>query len=265
MGISVPSTIPSFYPYPWENRYLFLLASQKFAVGQSARLVGMRQWGAIGEIVGETEEATGYPVYSELVTPSWHFPDGNISWHLRRVALQKIYTANSFNAAELSYRTSDTPTLLYQNAPSQLGGYAPPYAGRPPGTVLIPEFGNFHDLRFPWKDDHAWESLDIEVEGPCAIELYASIAQTNPDTRPTIPTLTTTQIALLPPEEQFVAAFPNAVYTRIAGSLIFEEANFVPENYPKVDKDPNYSLYLPSTLAGKAAKRRATLKRGAAK
>jgi hypothetical protein len=99
--------------------------------------------------------------------------------------------------------------------------------------------------------------LDIEIEGPCAIELYASVQQTNPSTRPTIPTLTATQLALLPPEEQFVAAFPSAVYTKIAGSLIFEEANFVPENYPKVDKDPNYSVYLPNTLAGQIKRRAA--------
>jgi hypothetical protein len=142
-----------------------------------------------------------------------------------------------------------------------VGGYAPPYAGRPPGTVLIPEFGNFHDLRFPWKDDHAWESLDIEVEGPCAIELYASVQQTNPSTRPILDLTSLGGCCCgLPPEEQFIQTFTNAVYTRIAGSLIFEEANFVPENYPKVAKDPTCSIYLPSALAKAAAKRGAKKK-----
>lgn len=232
LGISVPSAIPTFYTKtPWANRYLFLLASARFTYGQIGRVVGMRQRVDIGQIAHNTEPPSNIPVYTSQVTPDWHFTDGNISWHLRRVPLEQVYTANAFNGPELMFRRSDTPALLFENAPAQPGGYAPPDGGQPPGNVVIPEFGNFHDFRFPWLDDHAWESLDIEVRGPCAIQLFASVKQTNPATRPTPGTAwTSAQLAVLPPEEAFLQAFPNAVYTRIAGSLIFEQESMYPES-----------------------------------
>lgn len=224
LGLSVPAAIPSFYPAtPWANRYLALLVSVKFVNGEVARLVGMRQRVLIGE-TDTTDSGSSWLAYQAQTTPEWHFSDANVSWHLRRVPLEQIYTSNVNNAAESMFRTAQTPAILYENAPGQAGGYGPPNGGLPPGNVLIPEFGDFHDLRFPWADDRAWDSLDIECRGPCAINLYASIQQTNPDTRPDIndQSYTAAQLALLPPEDQFVAAFSSAVYTRIAGSLIFE-------------------------------------------
>jgi hypothetical protein len=129
------------------------------------------------------------------------------------------------------YRRAKSPALLYENAPSQPGGYAPPDGGQPPGNVLIPEFGNFHDVRFAnWTSDHAWDSLGIEVMGPCRIQLFASVQQTDPSTRPAPYTpFTAAQLAVLPPEEAFIQAFPLSVYTRIAGSLIYETASMLPE------------------------------------
>lgn len=224
MGLAIPSSIPTFNAAPlWANRYLVLLASAKFTYGEKFRLVGMRQRVLIGEILGASESRTGFPVYMPQTTPEWHFSDGDISWHLRRVPLQQVYSANVNNAAALAFRVADTPALLFENAPSEGGGYAAPNGGQPPGNVLIPEFGTFHDVRFPWVDDHAWDSLDIEGEGPCAIQLYASIQQTNPSSRPKLSTVIGTSLTtVLPPEDQFVLAYPNAVYTRISGSLIFE-------------------------------------------
>jgi hypothetical protein len=236
LGLSIPSPVPTYYTSgsfntPWANRYLALLVSVKFAEGESARLVGMRQRVLIGEYIsnGEGNLKYNYPVYTPVVTPEWHFQDGNISWHLRKVPLSRIPTANAGNAAELSYRDSDTPCILFENPPADAGGYAPPYGGYPPGDVVIPEFGNFHDIRFPWQQNgQAWESLDIEIQGPCAINLYASIQQTNPDSRVTLP-LGDIPLSVLVPEEQFIQNFTNAVYTRIAGSLIFERANLYAE------------------------------------
>jgi hypothetical protein len=229
LGLAIPSAIPTFYPQVYANRYLALLVSVKFAVGETARLVGMRQRVLLGTSLPPGGESSNpnYPIFFPQVTPEWHFQDGNISWHLRRVPLQGVYNSNEFDGAESSFRVSDTPCILFENAPAQLGGYAPPNGGVPPNDVLLPEFGDFHDLRFPWVNDHAWDSLDIEVQGPCAINLYASIKQTNPSTRLTIPSGTCA--CPLPPEEQFIQQFPTAIYTRIAGSLIFERANLYAE------------------------------------
>ena len=234
LGLSIPSAIPTAYPKPYANRYLALLVSAKFEPGEVVRLVGMRQRVLIGLNQGGT-----YPIYKDVTTPEWHFTDANISWHLRRVALEGVYNRNVFNRAESMFRTSGTPSILFEKSPLEVGGYAPPNGGQPPGNVVIPEFGNFHDVRFPWVDDHAWDSLDIEVRGPCAINFYASIQQTDPDTRPTLSGLTDPQIAELVPEERFLQRFPSAIYTRIAGSLIFEEANLYPEPVEMVDCTPD--------------------------
>lgn len=228
LGLAIPSAVPSFYSDPknpkWMNRYLALLASQKFGPGEKFRLVGMRQRVLIGALAGLSESNPGYPVYCPVTTPEWHFSDATISWHLRRVELSTIANRNLNNAAELNFRRADTAAILFENAPAQVGGYGPPFGGQPPGNVFLPDLGSFHDMRFPWMDDHAWDSMDAEGEGPCAIELYASIQQTNPDTRPVL-SLGGTPVNVLPPEEQFLQAFPSAIYTRIAGSLIFQTSS----------------------------------------
>lgn len=230
-----------------------LLASRKFTYGESARLVGMRQRVLIGGVIS-ADGSDASNIYMPQTTPEWHFSDANISWHLRRVPLEDIYNYNVFNDSELMFRTADTASLLYENAPLQTGGYAPPNGGQPPGDVVIPEFGNFHDLRFPWVNDNAWKSLDIEIQGPCAINLYASIQQTNPSTRPVLPPgLTAAQLALLPPEDQFVYTFApfGIVYTRIAGSLIFETANMVPEQPEMIQgSEPSLLEKIQGMIAG---------------
>lgn len=238
LGLSIPSVVPTFYGKANLDRYQVLLVSVKFVQGESARLVGMRQRLLIGQNQpGGDGGSNPYPVYTPVVTPEWHFSDGNVSWHLRRMALETVASQSIYNAAELAFRTSDTPSVLFENAPVQSGGYAAPYGGAIPGNVLLPEFGDFHDMRFPWQDDHAWDSMDVEIRGPCAINLYASIRQTNPSTRTPL-VIGSANPNVLVPEEQFLLNFSQSVYTRIAGSLIFERANFVPATQDLVECDP---------------------------
>jgi hypothetical protein len=118
---------------------------------------------------------------------------------------------------------AQTPALIYSTSPAEVGGYAPP--GKVPGVPLIGQLGTFYDLRFGWRDDHAVSSLDTEIEGPCEIALYASIDQTDPGSRTTlvVPGSLPGGPNGLGPEDAFVANFPDAIYWRIAGSLIFEE------------------------------------------
>lgn len=220
MGLPVPPAPP---PTSSSNtRYMFQLARAQFNAGQVARLVGMRQYVTIGQGVENGEDSTVYPIERPIVTPSWRFPDGNISWHLRRFELQPNTNANTHNRSGLSFRNSGTPALLYTRAPDEMGGYA---SVRPPGNVVIPDLGNFHDIRFPWLSDRAWDSLDIEIRGPCSIGLFCSVQQTDPDSRVTL-ALTTPPaggFGCLNPEDAFLLNFPDTVYTRVAGSLIFED------------------------------------------
>jgi len=182
-----------------------------------------------------------YPLELEVTSPFWKFVDGNISWHLRRVGpLYQNTTATTRNAEGLQFLYGQTPALLFQRAPADLGGYNPPYGGQPPGNVLVPDLATFHDLRFFWKTDDAWSSLDIEFEGPCDIALFASVKQTDPTTRTPLVIPPGVKLSTLQREDAFIATpqapldprqeigvAPDAKYWRIAGSLVFEEENFV--------------------------------------
>ena len=54
-------------------------------VGQVAWVVGFRQIVTIGRLlpVGQSGDSGSYPVDITVETPTWHFTDGNVSWHLR--------------------------------------------------------------------------------------------------------------------------------------------------------------------------------------
>ncbi len=182
-----------------------------------------------------------YPLEHEVTTPFWKFVDGNISWHLRRVGpLYQNTTATTKNAESMQFLYGQTPALLFQNTPSDVGGYVPPYGGQPPGNALIPDLATFHDIRFPWWSNQAWRSLDIEIEGPCDIALFASVLQTDPTTRTPLVIPPGVPLRTLQPEDAFIATpadptnprqqigpAPNAIYARVAGSLIFEEPNMI--------------------------------------
>jgi len=182
-----------------------------------------------------------YPLEREVTTPFWKFVDGNISWHLRRIGpLYQNTTATTKNSESMQFLYGQTPALLFQNLPSDFGGYVPPYGGQPPGNALIPDLATFHDIRFPWWSNQAWHGLDIEIEGPCDIALFASVLQTNPLTRTPLVIPPGVPLRTLQPEDAFIATpanpadprqqigpAPNAVYARVAGSLIFEEPNMI--------------------------------------
>jgi len=226
-GIRVP-TLPS--PPGLKNRYLFMLARMRLGAFRKARLVGIRQLVTIGTNVSNGgDPPRQYPLELGVNSPFWKFTDGNISWHLRRVPPIARIVPNNFNGEGLSYLDSQTPSLVYSTAPADVGGYVPP--SKVYGVPLIAQLGTFYDLRFGWRDDHAVFSLDTEIQGPCDIALYASVRQTNPDTRATLvlPDGLTPATAGISKEDEFVANFPNAQYWRVAGSLVFQEEEFYGE------------------------------------
>lgn len=230
VGLRIPAA--AAIPNTPQNRYLYMLSMMRVNAHAKTRLVGIRQLVTIGQFVTNPVGGCNYPLEVEVKSPVWHFVDGNITWYVQRVPPISIPTT-SLSAADtnedtegLQFAYAVTPALIYQtNNPT----YSPPNGGNPYGVALVPDLSGFHDLRFPWRSEHSWDNtVDIEIEGPCDVALYASVQQTNPATRCLL-NVADNQIPFISEEDAFTVRFPQAVYWRIAGSLIFEETQYIEE------------------------------------
>jgi hypothetical protein len=235
MGLRVPTlATPSR-----DQRYLFALATFSVGPSQLARIIGSRQFVSIGQGgVGVSGESGG-PRYVEMeVTSSnWRFQDGNVFWGLRRTGAPNSQGQTSSTPSpspslrSTAYQTSTSPALLYdtlvpQTSPTlspyyvDLTSYTPPALGRLGEAI---EAGTeFYDLRTPWRTYGAWGSLGFPIEGPDTVTFFASVRQTDPNKRVELALPDTVYAGGLPPEEQFLQNFPNAIYWRVAASLIVE-------------------------------------------
>jgi hypothetical protein len=219
-------------------RYLFLLARTSFSTGEQSashrgvRLVGIRQYAELiaripagdAPLSSEGGPAPGSTVTfrKEIVSPLWHPPDGDISWHVMVINKVQRDTRNPANTDGFIYQDALSPALLYQiPAP-----YSPPNGGRPWGTPIGASLGNIHELRYRWRADNSEYALDIPVPVPCDVALFASVRQNDPSTNPSLvdPTLTQ-QFVALSKEDQFLVAYSQfAQYGAIAGSLVFDQS-----------------------------------------
>src|ERR1700733_6962373 len=178
-----------------------------------------------------------------ITTPRWRFPDGNISWHV--MALPPNVPTPSFlggfpagvtgninnQAPGFAFNNTTGPAILANTSPGD-AAYVPSNGGRPFGVPLTPDLGNIHDMRWPWDSANSWHySLDVPIHAPCDVLLYASVQQTNLETR-NLPSVPVSPIAAsaaagfntLSPEDQFLLTFPaSASYWRVAGALVFAE------------------------------------------
>lgn len=249
VGLRIPPAPPAVSKP--QNRFLYILSMMRVNANAKVRVVGMRQLVTIGQFV-ENDAGQRYPVEIEVESPFWHFSDANITWYIQRVPPLNINTAGFDEASTTStdsegaqFAYSVTPALLYQEIAT---AYVPPNGGAPYGVPLTPDLSGFHDLRFNWRSNNAWNnSLDIQVEGPCDIALFASVQQTNPETRPVLG-VTDAQIPYISKEDAFTVNFPEAVYWRIAGSLIFEETQYIEE--PRGLQEDYHALDLPRPIRG---------------
>ena len=218
-----------------DSRYLMMLAAFSISHGVRAKILGYRQMVKIGYQQARNGDEGGSAPYvvEQLVTdPSWSFQDGNVSFHLQALGPpnNQGFNWNDQGPTDLQnfkYQFSMTPSVLYQTAtvPNpmyvNLTAYQPPNNGRPWGTPLRSGGqSTFHDLRTEWKTHGAWSALGLEVEGPDTIALFASVRQTNPISRDKLVLPGTVYPSGLPAEEAFLQNFPNAIYWRVAGSLI---------------------------------------------
>ena len=227
------------FPGPLLNRYLFMLCAFNVNKGQCARLRGWRELLTIG-IKQETDAGAFRVVEQEVFSPFWKFQDGNVSFHLMDMGPPggqglPLTVRGPFDLDNFKFRWATSPALLYDTGTVVPAGdpfyvdlttYVAPNQGKPYGIPLIPGMGVMYDLRTPWRSGGLpWHAIDIPVQGPRTVALFASVRQTDPDTRialvpPTAPAIFYPEG--LSPEEQFLLNFPEAVYWRVGGGLIVD-------------------------------------------
>lgn len=232
MGLRVPTLATPNK----DRRYLFLLASITLGEGTTATIKGYRQFSSLG-----TTLSAGRYIEQEIQSPNFRLPDGNISWSLRRLGPPNAAGFPRAQAPGLDLPSfkkywADGSCLLYQDYTiaaanrlyPQLTSYVPPNLGRPWGTSLSAgQQGLMTDQRTYWRSSQAWSSLDVHVEGPDTIALFASVYQS-----------AGTYSVVAPPvnfsngissEEAFIGNFgagssevPHPIYWRVGGALIVE-------------------------------------------
>lgn len=232
--------VPAFVTKGPNHRYLFQLCSLEIPEATNVWVRGFRQGWSLGlrQVVNNVPRV----VEQWVDDPFFKLPDGNISWHMRLhgpneppLTVPGTTPANVGGPfgppnRNFAYESSTTPALLFQRAVVPAGGlyvnlsaYTPPNIGRPLGAPLAAEFGTFYDLKTLWRDSQAWCALDIRVQGPCRIAFYASVQQSDPQTRAVLTTLNPFVFTDgLSPEEQFLKNFPTAIIWRVAGALVVE-------------------------------------------
>lgn len=186
----------------------------------------MRQLLSVG---WEREVGQGLFVPFELLLPShmplFRFTDGNVSWHLQKTGPGIPPRSATAGQPPSWSRTLQSigPAILYDTLPPSLGGpgYTPLNGGMPPGNPLL---GTIHDVRYPWNvPAGSWPELNIKVEGPGTIALYASVHQTNPAERlqpivdAPLPVTTTDVLSQI-----VVEGIQNARYWRVGGELVVD-------------------------------------------
>jgi hypothetical protein len=234
-GLIVPATPSAAID---NARYLLVLARARFGHGEQSsdkcgvRLVGIRQYAELiaripartcPPLNTEVGPATGATVVfrKEITSPLWHFPDGDISWHVMVVNRVLRDTRNPANNDGFIYQDAISPALLYQVA----APYSPPNGGRPWGRPIGASLGNMHDLRYPWRTPRSERVLDIPIPAPCDVIFFASVRQNDPTTNPTLcEDVDCSAITALGPEDQFMVAYNEfAQYGAVAGALVFDE------------------------------------------
>jgi hypothetical protein len=233
-GLRVPF-LPTAAP---AKRYLFNLASFTLAEGQRAQIIGYRMFWSLGVRLGPHNGPFTF-IEQPVEQPGFYLPDGNVSWHMHRIAHNEVPVPNQGPVVpplrSTAFRMSDNPALLFDTLNPDdstfyvnLLAYTPPNLGRPWGTMLKNNLGTMLDLRTQWRTHGGWHAMGMPVDGPCTVAFFASVQQTNAANR-VVPPLPP-DINGLSDEWGFVLNFPTSTETstgaliwRVAGALIVED------------------------------------------
>lgn len=213
-GIVLPASPTLTQSTRYLNRLFTLtVAPEEFVVVRS-----LHQLLTIGTLldVGDEQDPTQYPLELPVTDPTWSFIDGNVSWHLRSINpgnyLSTLRTDVPFVPPYARGSLGQTAAILAFNP--TIGSYVPPGGGIPYGSP-VSSLGTFKDIRFPWSQVQA--DLGVRVDGPCQIVMYASVRQTNPDTR--VQPLVNVDGTYMRAEDRFVFNHPQSRYWRVAGRM----------------------------------------------
>lgn len=219
--------LPAFPSKP-DNRYLCVLCGLRLGYGVKGIIRHIRQLLTLG---CELPMAGGavLPVEVPVMAPTWHFVDGSVSWHIRRLdptndaSFVHYNDVLPFAAPFTAQWDAQLPCILTRQMPDGINEYIPQFGGVPPG-LDIANLATFRDMRYPYTQGNGQGDLGFEVTGPCILVFYASVKQTNPETRPK-PTDPLPSLEGLVCEDRFILTHPNARYWRIGGSMIIDICN----------------------------------------
>lgn len=216
--------LPSDPTTTQSRRYLCRLCGIQIPNGYLGRIVSVKQLLTVGVAVKVEQDAAPSWIFELPVRdPTWHFADGNVSWHLMAVppgtAAKKSFSDTIYGAPFSQSRDGTGSAILARSTgiAAPPGSYRPLNGGKPYGQPVA-GLGSFADMRWPWdaaQDPN--EALDTEVLGPCNLVLFASVHQTDPARRTDKPVLV--EDAWLRPEDKFVLQNPDARYWRIGGRM----------------------------------------------
>ena len=174
--------IPAEPTVSQDTRYLVRCCGLSLNAGEKAIIRSLSFQLTIGADV-EQEDGTFVPFEIPVLTPGWRFPDGNATFHVRQVNDGRPTKSDPHQMAWGAY-----PMQWSRNGLSSVilgrvvdGFYEPLNAGMPYGTG-IGGLGTVHDVRWPVMQPPS-NDLDLEVQGPNEVVVYASVHQTNPATR----------------------------------------------------------------------------------
>jgi hypothetical protein len=224
--------VPAAPTIDQNHRYLIRLCGAEVPTGSGLIVRGVRLAATMRAEVPQTDPAGGTFVFErEIVSPFWHFVDGNVSFHLRWTqqvqSVRTVFDPLQLPGSSPSTFGVDSALLYTPNALGPfLGVYVPPGRGIPPGRD-VDFLGTIRDAgRYPWTNTD-WD-LSVPVVGPGVVTLWASVFQTDPTHRIPPPQLappapfTDPLVCGLRPEDQFLMQFPTCNYGRVAGALLLD-------------------------------------------
>jgi len=227
-GIVLPAT-PTISQL---NRYLVRLCGIRIPPDVKAVIKGIRQYVTLGAEVplDDSDNPKIFVWEKQITTPTFKFSDGNIAWFLTKNGPQQSSGENplpsSLASPPLGYIQEIfgvTPGILYNQLPQAIAPqpYIPPFSGTPPGVIVNNQFGVWRDIRYVWQRFSMTDNIDYEIQGPGDLCFWASVYQTNPDTR--LKPSNLINCCAVAPEDAFFAEFPDlARYYRIAGELLVD-------------------------------------------
>lgn len=215
------------------RRLYKLTPSIEIAAGETISIVALRLALTIAELF-EVEEAgppaDEFTVKTErhVVSPFWSFTDGNVSFHLRvMTGLTSIdFPGPSFTPPSLTADPWNGPPGEVVEFGTATTTLTPGLGGKPPGEI-VGALGTMRYISFPFArmgDD----SVMIPIDGPASVALYASILQTDPETRPVRPAPGVGEPALAGelPEDDFVRTHQDVTYRGVGGAIVYEKEEY---------------------------------------